>query len=1138
MNLTPGDSSNATNQRRMPASGDSPTPVPISPAIFHGSAVPPWQLAALFSVAFWALAEVSRKLSVSDSSYASFWLPTGFYMAVLLLNETRTWPWFILAALPANLVFDLSHGAPFATVLGFYCGNTVNAVAGAWLVRKFVAERPTLATLKEFTGLIGVSAGPATLLGAAIGAATLVWSGMSHSFFASWKTWWGNGSMAILLTVPFVLSWLGRPVAWSRFFNDRARLIEAALLVAGLAGCTWYMLVADSGIMAPYKSRLMPFLLWAALRFGIRGATAANLLLALLTSFLTVHFLKGLTPAQVADGDYVGVIQSFLAICIIMSVITAIVVGERDAHLSQLRESEERFRQLTVAAFEGIVVSENGKVLDANDQALKMFGYGRDEMMGRPITDMVAPEWRTRTMERIRAGDEAIYGHRLLRKDGSMFYGEAQAKIVHDGARVLRMTALRDITERRHVEALITNQNRVLELIASGAPLAQSLAAIAQMNESFDGEQLCSILLVDADGMRLRHGAAPSLPEAYCRAIDGERIGEGVGSCGTAIFRRETVIVEDIAIDPLWANYRELALAHGLRACWSAPIFDGQHRVLGAFAMYLPKPGRPAPQDLQLIEVSTKTAAIAICREKAADTLRQSEAKYRTLVERMGEGLLMVDNNDAIQFANEFFCEMVGYSTDDLMGRNASDLLLEPEERERMRKRNADRRQRISETYELHVRCRSGRRIWCRNTATPLYGADGEVIGSMAIITDITERLQLEQQVRQSQKLEAVGQLAGGVAHDFNNILAAMIMRADLALNIAHVPEEARGAFVDLRECAERAADLTRQLLAFGRQQVMQSRTLDLNEIISSLAKMLVRIVNENVQMEINLHPRPVFVRADAGMLDQVLMNLVINARDAMPTGGRLTIETGEKHVNEEEAQLITELAPGRYIHLSVSDTGSGIIPENLPKIFEPFFTTKALGKGTGLGLSTVFGIIKQHEGAIQVESESGRRTTFHIYLPAQNGEDAPATETSASPQEARFRGTETILVVEDDLTLRGATQSMLEHYGYRVLVALHGVEALRVWEHHNGPINLLLTDLVMPEGISGKELAARLRQLNPSLSIIFTSGYSADIAGRELTLQVGQNFIQKPSSPQEILKMVRHCLDHGDLPREKNKVI
>ena len=388
---------------------------------------------------------------------------------------------------------------------------------------------------------------------------------------------------------------------------------------------------------------------------------------------------------------------------------------------------------------------------------------------------------------------------------------------------------------------------------------------------------------------------------------------------------------------------------------------------------------------------------------------------------------------------------------------------------------------------------------------------------------DVTEHRALEEQLRQSQKMEAIGQLAGGVAHDFNNILTVIHGYASLLTlsgDVAHESAEAAGQII---QASERAAQLTRQLLAFGRRQVMQRKQLDLNEVITGLSQMLRRILAEDVRLQLDLHPHALPVRADAGMLDQVLMNLVVNASDAMSGGGLLLVETTERRISEADLRAVPEAKAGVYACVRVADTGAGISPENLARVFEPFFTTKDPGKGTGLGLATVFGIVKQHGGFLKVDSKVGLGTSVEVFLPAG---EASESAKPVTPQPAARGGTETILLVEDESAVRTLTRAVLERAGYRVLEACNGVEALRIWELPRSVVSLLLTDLVMPEGVSGRELANRLRALDPKLAVIFTSGYSADVAGRELMLREGENFVQKPYTPQKVLETVRRSLD------------
>ena len=400
----------------------------------------------------------------------------------------------------------------------------------------------------------------------------------------------------------------------------------------------------------------------------------------------------------------------------------------------------------------------------------------------------------------------------------------------------------------------------------------------------------------------------------------------------------------------------------------------------------------------------------------------------------------------------------------------------------------------------------------------------GAVNAVHCYVGEITDRLRLEEQLRQSQKMEAIGQLAGGVAHDFNNILAVIMMQAELAATTEGIPPMIREGLQQILVAAERAASLTRQLLLFGRRQVMQPQNLNLNEAVTSLVNMLQRIIGEDVRLQLNLHPSPLLTRADAGMLGQVLLNLAVNARDAMPEGGRLIIETSERLLDEELAHAMPEAAPGRYVCLSVSDTGAGIPPEVMPHIFEPFFTTKEQGKGTGLGLATVFGIVKQHQGWVKVYSLPGQGANFQVFFPASS---APATMPAGQPVRPKPRGgTETILLAEDELLVWQSTRVFLERNGYRVLEAANGVEALKIWAEHPGAVALLLTDLVMPGGISGQELARRLQADRPQLKVIFTSGYSAEIAGKQLQLHHGENFLQKPFASDQLLETVRRCLD------------
>ncbi|HEY1170792.1 MAG TPA: PAS domain S-box protein [Verrucomicrobiae bacterium] len=512
-------------------------------------------------------------------------------------------------------------------------------------------------------------------------------------------------------------------------------------------------------------------------------------------------------------------------------------------------------------------------------------------------------------------------------------------------------------------------------------------------------------------------------------------------------------------------------------------------------------------------------------RRKAELSLRESEERFRQLAENINEVFWITDPaKKQILYVSPAYKKIWGRTCESLYESPRTWLeAICPDDRERVLQAALHRQAsgEYDETYRITRP--DGSLRWIHDRAFPISDASGHVHRIVGTAEDISNRRLLEEQVRQSQKLEAIGQLAGGVAHDFNNILAAIIMQVDLMDSPEKLPPDVVEGLDEIKASAHRAANLTRQLLLFSRKQVMLSHDLDLNETVTNIAKMLTRIIGEDISLQFNLHQRPLTIHADAGMLDQVLMNLVVNARDAMPSGGRISVELSEKKVTPELAATLPDTAPGLYACLRVSDSGAGISTDNLAHIFEPFFTTKAHGKGTGLGLATVFGIVKQHNGSIFVKSESGIGTTFEILFPLvstlENVKPGPVTRTQSEG------GSETILLVEDDHSLRTLSRIVLQKAGYRVLEASDGIEALSIWETDQGSIQLLLTDLVMPRGINGRELANRIQSSNPKLPVVFTSGYSADVAGRELILEEGQNFIQKPSSPHILLSTIRRSL-------------
>jgi two-component system cell cycle sensor histidine kinase/response regulator CckA len=527
--------------------------------------------------------------------------------------------------------------------------------------------------------------------------------------------------------------------------------------------------------------------------------------------------------------------------------------------------------------------------------------------------------------------------------------------------------------------------------------------------------------------------------------------------------------------------------------------------------------------------VGTESVVIAVGRDvtesvEARRSLAASEEKYRTLIESIPDVVWSAKLDGTITFISAPVVKVCGFSADEMRRASPSFWFdrVHPEDVDRVRQAYAD----ISKTdfaAEYRWQHKDGHWIWIRSHASTRIGP-GVTELAEGTFADITELKRAEEHVRQSQKMEAIGQLTGGIAHDFNNILAVIIGNGEFLHQSLTENDSRRADAEAILEAAQRAAGLTRQLLAFSRRQVLEPRILDLNEIVRGLEKMLRRIIGEDIEFVSALAEGLHTVCADAGQIEQVIMNLVVNARDAMPVGGKLSIETANVLLDSEYCSTHPVPARGEYVMLAVSDTGCGMDADTKRRLFEPFFTTKEKGKGTGLGLSTCYGIVKQSEGCIWVYSEPGQGTAFKVYLPVA-GAEAGGTAIDTAAHAALARGKETILVIEDEANVRAMVRRILTSRSYEVLEACNGEEAIAIAADHAGMIDLVLSDVVIP-GLSGPEIVQEVERHRGRIPALFMSGYTDHAVLRDRILSAGANFIQKPFAPALLAKKVRDVLD------------
>jgi two-component system cell cycle sensor histidine kinase/response regulator CckA len=787
-------------------------------------------------------------------------------------------------------------------------------------------------------------------------------------------------------------------------------------------------------------------------------------------------------------------------------------------------------------------------------------------------------------------------------------------------------------------DELLTAQSLVIEMIASGERLDGVLRTLAAFIDKQAPAGRCCIFLLNSDRRTLRVGATSKLPRSFTRAIEKLPIGLKCAACGTAAYRRERVIIPNVATDPLCEDFVDLFLRHGLHACWSTPIRASDGEVLGTVAVYYTRKRTPQEREIAAVESAIQLAGIAIERQRIEARLQADREQSRSLIEYTSDLVSIVSESGIIRYMSPSVERLLGFKPSELVGTSGSDSLAFQEALRQpglcqpieQRFRHKDGSWRVFETtannqlsnpsiagvivtgrditnrkgaeeeviateeryrelfenandviftsdlagnlmslnkagelllgygreelmgmsfarfvapeskalaremldrklggepktvYELDFIRKQGDRV-PMEMSTRLIFKMGKPVAVQGIVRDITERRRLESHLAQSHKMEALGRLAGGVAHDFNNLLTVITGYSHWMLDDLPADSPLTESASEILLAANRAAVLTNQLLAFTRSQVVQPIVVDLNHLVTQLDQMLRRIIGEDIELVAAMSPNLGLIKADPGQIEQVILNLVINARDAMPAGGKVLLETANVEIDQEQALSRLDCSPGSYVMLAVSDSGCGFGEYVKSRIFEPFFTTKETGKGTGLGLSTVYGIVKQGCGCIAVESAPGAGAVFRIYLPKVADGAAPR---AASPPISRTGGAETILLVEDESALRRIAREMLLRLGYTVLDAPNGLEAQKVLLDYGKPIQLLLTDVVMPEQ-GGRDLAGQLKALHGDLKILFMSGYAGDAIVHQGLLEPGTAYLQKPFSLYALASKIRELLDN-----------
>ncbi len=738
--------------------------------------------------------------------------------------------------------------------------------------------------------------------------------------------------------------------------------------------------------------------------------------------------------------------------------------------------------------------------LDVNEAAVRSYGYSREQFLAMNVADIRPAEdiaaWREWISKAPLTDRTMVVRHR--KSDGSIIFVEIHSNAIAFRGRPARLVMAADLTDRRRAEKEITDLNQrlrervaELETLLNLLPVGIAIAEDRQCTRVRANSALARLLGITAEANASVTAPAEERPPFKLfrggRELTPDEMPMQVAASSG-------IASDNVEVDTVFPDGRRIGFLTS-----TAPLFDQEGAPRGCITSFL---------DIT-------------ARKQAEAQLREANQTLRALVEASPVAVVAMDFDGNVRSWNRAAQQMFGWTEQQVLGQQFPAV---PEDDDEFFRANL-KRARHGETLsgiERQRRSKDGCLIDVALWNAVQRDASGVPIGVISVIADITQRKHLEEQLRQSQKMEAVGRLAGGVAHDFNNLLTVVTGFSQLVIGNMDSEDPLRAPLEEILKAGNRAAGLTNQLLAFSRRQMIRPTVLDINRVIADMERMLRRLISEDIELVLQLASGLRSVRADLGQIQQVVMNLAINARDAMAEGGTLRIATSNVELRADDLTVHPELRPGHYVLLSFTDTGEGMDETTKSRLFEPFFTTKGLGRGTGLGLSTVYGIIKQNGGDIEVWSEPGRGASFRLYFPGLSAEPEPIQEPGI--QSVQRDASETILLVEDEPGLRNMVRQVLGAQGYRVIEARDGRDALRAYSELSEPIDILITDVVMPH-MNGQELARQLAVLQPDLKVVYISGYAEPVLARYGVGDEGVTFLQKPFTPGELRRTVRDAL-------------